>query len=220
MTARTLPLFPLPVVLFPGVTLPLHIFEPRYRRMVSDCMTGDRTFALVRLPEGMAERELPSGSIGCVARIETVDMLPDGRSNLSVAGVERVALDHFVESAAPYHVASVTPYADAEPPRPEDETRADSLRDTFDRVIAAARVLTGEQRDLPPLPEDPTLLVFRIAAMIDIDLDTRQQLLESRSPRLRLETMQAVLDRALPPLERRAEIRTRAKRNGHAPLEP
>lgn len=220
MTARTLPLFPLPVVLFPGVTLPLHIFEPRYRRMVSDCMTGDRSFALVRLPEGMAERELPPGSIGCVARIEKMDLLPDGRSNLSVAGVERVVLEQFVESAAPYHVARMSSYLDTEPPRPDDETRADSLRETFDRVIAAARALTGEQRDLPPLPDDPTLLVFRIAAMIDIDLETRQQLLESRSPRLRLERLQELLDRALPPLERRAEIRTRAKRNGHAPLEP
>jgi Lon protease-like protein len=154
-----------------------------------------------------------------VARIETLEMLPDGRSNLSVAGVERVALDGFVDSAAPYHVARVTEYADTEPARPDDEARADSLRETFDRVIAAARVLTGEQRDLPPLPDDATLLVFRIAAMIDIDLDTRQRLLESRSPRLRLETMQAVLDRALPPLEQRAEIRTRAKGNGHGPLE-
>lgn len=220
MTARTLPVFPLPVVLFPGVTLPLHIFEPRYRRMVSDCMAGDRTFALVRLPDGMAERELPSGSIGCVARIEKVEMLPDGRSNISVAGVERVALDRFVESAVPYHLARLTPYDDVEPVAADDAGRAESLRETFDRVVTAARALTGEQRDLPPLPKDPTLLVFRIAAMIDIDLDTRQHLLETRSPRLRLETLQSLLERALPSLEQRAEVRTRAKGNGKGPLEP
>jgi Lon protease-like protein len=219
VTARTLPFFPLPVVLFPGVTLPLHIFEPRYRRMVADVMEGDRLFALARLPEGVAETELPRGHVGCLAHIEQVQMLADGRSNIAVMGRERVALDHYVTSALPYHVVTFTGYEDDAAAAPADEETADRLRSTFGRVADAARRLSEDRRTLPELPDDPALLPFRIAAMIDLDLDTRQEILESRSVAARLGTLQSLLDRALPPLEERAAAHERAKSNGHGALE-
>ncbi|HJU90524.1 MAG TPA: LON peptidase substrate-binding domain-containing protein [Gemmatimonadaceae bacterium] len=219
MTARTLPFFPLPVVLFPGVTLPLHIFEPRYRRMIADVMEGDRLFALARLPDGMAERELPRGHVGCVAYVDQVQMLPDGRSNIAVMGRERVALDHYVTSDLPYHVVSFTIYEDESKLTPADVETASDLRTTFQRVAEAARRLSEDRRTLPDLPDDPTLLVFRIAAMIDLDLDTRQHILASRSPTERLAVLKSLLDRALPPLEERAEAHQRAKSNGRGALE-
>ena len=219
MTARTLPFFPLPVVLFPGVTLPLHIFEPRYRRMVADVMAGDRLFALARLPEGTAERELPRGYVGCVAHIDQVQALPDGRSNIAVMGRERLALDQYVTSELPYHIATFAVYEDETAATPSDAEAADHLRSTFQHVADAARRLSEDKRTLPELPDDPTLLAFRIAAMIDLDLDTRQQILTSRSPTERLGTLQSLLDRALPPLEERASAHQRAKSNGHGALE-
>ncbi|MGH7648032.1 MAG: LON peptidase substrate-binding domain-containing protein, partial [Gemmatimonadaceae bacterium] len=102
MDDRLLPLFPLPVVLFPGVARPLHIFEPRYRRLIADCLDGDRRFGLLFCADTANERALPPGQVGCIARIESADALPDGRSNIIIAGEERFALVRFIESDAPY----------------------------------------------------------------------------------------------------------------------
>jgi Lon protease-like protein len=220
VTARTLPFFPLPVVLFPGVTLPLHIFEPRYRRMIADCMAADRRFALARLPDGVAERELARGHVGCVAQIEQAEALPDGRSNIAVVGEARITLDQFIETDMPYHVISALPYEDSAPASASDAERAKKLRATFTEVADAARRLSEDRRTLPELPDEPTLLAFRIAAMIDLDLDTRQQILESRSVSERLDQLQLLLERALPPLRERATAHEHAKGNGHRALEP
>src|SRR5919108_2802881 len=121
--ALRLPIFPLAVVLFPGTPLPLHIFEPRYRRMLADCLAGDRRFGLIFLPEATAERELPPGHVGCVAYIEKAESLPDGRSNIAVSGQERFALGRFVDSPLPYHLAEVAEYLD----EPESQPALDSL---------------------------------------------------------------------------------------------
>src|SRR5260221_216042 len=77
MPARV-PLFPLATVLFPGTPLPLHIFEPRYRRMLADCLAGDRRFGLV---SGDADGDVPSpGAIGCTPGIQASHELPGGAS--------------------------------------------------------------------------------------------------------------------------------------------
>src|SRR5215468_2392515 len=88
-----LPLFPLPnVVLFPNVFLPLHIFEPRYRAMVSDALASDRMIGMVLLKPGWEseyEGRPPVYPTGCSGVITHVDRLPDGRYNLVLRGVER-----------------------------------------------------------------------------------------------------------------------------------
>src|SRR5262249_50645622 len=108
VTTRRLPLFPLPLVLFPGVPLPLHIFEPRYRIMLADCLEGDREFGIVFRPDGVAERDLPTGHVGCVAHVETTELLPDGRSNVIVRGTDRFVLDRYLDSARPYFMADTS----------------------------------------------------------------------------------------------------------------
>ena len=217
MTARTLPLFPLPVVLFPGVALPLHIFEPRYRRLLADCLAGDRRFGLIFLPESTAERELPRGQVGCVAHVESAETLPDGRSNIIVAGEERFAMEALVDSPLPYHVARVTEYADAPEPAASLEPLAESVRELFARVARAARALTDDRAPVPELPAEPTLLAYRIASLIDTTVEMRYRLLTSRSAAARLQEIAVLLTAAVDPLERRAGSHQRAKQNGRGP---
>src|SRR4051794_38929670 len=73
---RRLALFPLPVVLFPGTTMPLHIFEPRYRELIADCRRTGGGFGLI-LTTGGDERALPAGHVGCAAELREVETLPD-----------------------------------------------------------------------------------------------------------------------------------------------
>ena len=106
-------LFPLPVVLFPTARMPLHVFEPRYRRMVELALEQDRTFGLVYHD---ADRQGPflleEGRVGCVAHIEEFQPLPDGRSLLVARGGERFSIDDGIESGEPFYEALVSPYQD------------------------------------------------------------------------------------------------------------
>ena len=77
-----LPIFPLSVVLFPGTPLPLHIFEPRYRKMLADCLAGDRRFGIT--PAGKDDVMPEPGTVGCIAEVRVNQELPDGRSNVIV----------------------------------------------------------------------------------------------------------------------------------------
>jgi Lon protease-like protein len=214
VTLEKLPLFPLPLVLFPGTAIPLHIFEPRYRRMLSDCLAGDKRFGVVRLPDGVAEAELAPGTIGCVAEILNTEMLPDGRSNIIVRGVERFALESLVPSPYPYQLCRAADFEDEFEIGDELESLAMRVREVFQRVARAARTLSDDPEPLPDLPDEPPGLSFAIAAMIDIDLDTRQALLASRSPLERLRRLDALLSAALGSIVNRAHVHTLAKSNG------
>jgi len=219
VSASRLPLFPLPLVLFPGVPLPLHIFEPRYRQMLADCLEGDRRFGIVFRPEGMGERDLPPGYVGCVARIENSETLLDGRSNVVVTGVERFALERFVDTPRLYHVGEVAAYEDAPDGSEETSSLAERVRAIFRRVGRAARALADDTTPLPDLPDDVGLLSFSIASLIDLDPPARQRLLVSRSPLERLRQLDAILAPAVEAIEARAAVHARAKSNGHGPHE-
>jgi ATP-dependent Lon protease len=216
-TRRRLPLFPLPLVLFPGVPLPLHIFEPRYRTMLADCLSGDHEFGVIFRPEGVAERDLPPGHVGCVARIENSERLPDGRANVLIRGGERFALDRFLDSPMPYNVGETSPYVDMAEPIAALVPIADRVRVLFARVGTAARALADDPDALPPLPDDPTMLAYAIAALIDMDPPSRQRLLASRSAGDRLRQIESLLSPAVDSLELRATVHDRAKSNGHGP---
>lgn len=209
-----LPLFPLPLVLFPGTPLPLHVFEPRYREMLADCLDSDQRFGLVNLPQDTAELELPPGRVGCIAEILQSDQLADGRSNIVVRGLDRFALVEIVPPEKPYHIAHVEPYAD-EPEYGNDlDALASRMKDMFEVVGRAARTLADDSDPLPELPDDPPMLSFAIAAVLDLDVDVRQRILESRSPVGRLRDLERLLAPALPALVARADVHKRAKSNG------
>ena len=217
MSVYLLPLFPLPLVLFPSAPLPLHIFEPRYRQMLSDCIERDSRFGIVYRPEHMAETDLEAGRIGCVAEVDDAHVLPDGRSNIVVHGVRRFSLQRFVVSPAPYQVGEVADYDDM----PEDTAAlapaASRVRELFDRVGRAARTLSDEHDPLPPLPEEPGALSFGIAQLIDMEAARRQELLVSRLASGRLATIEALLSGAVDSIEARARVHGRAKSNGRGP---
>jgi Lon protease-like protein len=218
--ARRIPLFPLPLVLFPGAPLPLHIFEPRYRQLLADCLAGERRFGIVFRPEGVPERELPPGHVGCIARIESSEPLPDGRSNVLVIGERRFVIERLLTAGAPYHEAMVHDFDDDESTATEElEPLGERVRELFERVGRAARTLADEREALPSLPDDPALLSFAIASLIDLDPSRRQRLLASRSPVGRLRDLEQTLGAALGNLEQRAEVHIRAKANGHGPQE-
>jgi Lon protease-like protein len=197
--------------------MPLHIFEPRYRMMLADCLEGDREFGIAFRPDGVAERDLPSGHVGCVARIESTELLPDGRSNMIVRGADRFALDRYLDSTRPYHVAETSRYDDAEEQPLTLAPGAARVRELFTRVGTAARTIQDDPDALPMLPDDPALLAFAVAALIEMDAPARQRLLMSRSPSDRLREIELLLSPAVDSLERRATVHVRAKSNGHGP---
>jgi uncharacterized protein len=143
---RLLPIFPLPtVVLFPGTFLPLHIFEPRYREMVSVCLEGDRHLGMALLSEG---RESDAGnslfhSIGGAGEIVEHERLPDGRYNLVLAGRFRYRVLEEIPGQ-PYRLARVEVLPPASPP-----DRA--------KIQTALRVYQtlATRMDLPDLPSRP-----------------------------------------------------------------
>lgn len=214
MTFDQLPLFPLPLVLLPGTALPLHIFEPRYRQLLADCLEGDKRFGIVRLPEGVAEKDIAPGTIGCIAEIVSNERLPDGRSNIVVRGAERFALVSFIASQRPYHMCTAELLEDEFEIGGELDTIAERVREMFRRVARAARTLADDPDPLPELPDDAASLSFAITSMIDMGLDARQEILSSRSRLERLRHLDRVLSAALGPILARAQVHTRAKTNG------
>ena len=135
-----LPLFPLDMVLFPGTPLPLHIFEPRYRAMLADCLAGDERFGL--LPAARDGSTPPPGTVGCVARIRASHQLPDGRSNIVVVGERRFLLRQGVTGSTPYLVGLVDTFDDLPGPEVPPEVHA-ALREVATSYLDAVETLGG-----------------------------------------------------------------------------
>jgi Lon protease-like protein len=208
-----LPLFPLPLVLLPEARLPLHVFEPRYRQLLTDCQASGGEFGIVYRPVGAAEQP-PAGAVGCRARLVEVEPLPDGRSNILVAGGARFRVLQVVHAPAPYAVARVEAHDDL----PDDEAElavvGASVRALFERVARAVGAVADDVLALPELPPDPTLLAFAVAAVVDLELPMRQAMLDSRSALERLAQLDALLGAAVAPAEERARVHVRSRSNG------
>ena len=196
-----LPLFPLDVVLFPGTALPLHIFEPRYKEMIGECLAQRRTFGVVRaLEQGLAE-------IGCTAEIiNVVREYPDGRLNLVTEGRQRFELLR-VNQERSFLQAEVL-MIDDEPggPPPADAARAVQLHSELLAIAGATQDLSAS---------GPTLLSFQLAGSVPLDLDFKQKLLALRSEPERLNLFISYLETILPNLRRAASAREKAGGNGH-----
>ena len=207
-----LPVFPLSVVLFPGTPMPLHIFEPRYRQMLDDCLAGDRRFGIT--PSGQAGGAPDPGMVGCIAEVRVNQQLPDGRSNIVVLGGDRFVVTELLDDPSPYHVATVRTFEELPGTLPSAEHAA-KLREAFIRYAALVRELSDALPQDPELPEDPVALSFHAAAGLDIDAATKQRLLVERSTARRV----GALLLALPPLiataEQALEVHRRAHTNGH-----
>ena len=206
-----LPLFPLSVVLFPGTPLPLHIFEPRYRQLLTDCLAGDRRFGIT--PTGTSQEAPDPGMVGCTAEVRVNQELPDGRSNIVVLGGDRFVVSTVVDDPAPYFVAAVQTFDDeagTTPPPP----RVALLREAFTRYADMMRELSDVEPRSADLPEEPLPLSFHVAAAVDVEAPVKQQLLVERSTARRVEALLVVLTAVSSGLERALVVHRRAHTNG------
>ncbi len=185
--------------------------------MLADCLTRDRRFGVVCLQENVDERDIPIGTVGCIALIEQVAPLPDGRSNLVVNGTHRFTLERFVPDAAPYHVGEVATIDDDPEPPLLLKTEAEHLRALFTRVGRSARSLANDQSPPPELPEEAADVSFVVAQYLDLELAAKQALLASRSPSHRLRHLVELLDAVADSMDERADVHERAGGNGNGP---
>ena len=215
---RQLPLFPLPVALFPGTPLPLHIFEPRYRQMLKDIKITNSLFGIPFFDAGeSAENRPPLGTVGCVAELRDDQKAEDGRSNILTVGVVRFRIEDYVETGDPYFVGEVSYFEDEEEDAELLEPRSRAVRDLFFRVAKAVRELAGETVELPDLPDiTPVQLSFFVAASVDFDVKLKYDLLETRSTAERLKRLYELLSQAVNQVESRADIHKVAQTNGHS----
>lgn len=211
-----LALFPLPMVLFPGTVELLHIFEPRYRAMLADCLAADRRFGVICCDKGMAEGAIAVGTLGTVAHIETVQHLDDGRSNIAIRGLERFRFRGYQTTNLAYRVGEVEP---CEATREHvDAPTLRRLGALFDRAVTASRRLVGDRGPLPDLPAADEARTFAMAQFLELSLATRQELLATTDAEARAERLIGLLVELLPALEERAATRERAQSNGHGHL--
>jgi Lon protease-like protein len=212
-----LPIFPLSVVLFPGTPLPLHVFEPRYRRLLADALAADRRFGIT--PTGTAGEAPDPGMVGCTAEIRVNQPLEDGRSNIVVLGGERFVVVSLLDEPLPYHVASVDAFDDEPGTLPSDE-RAAELRTAYARYAGLARELSDAEAGETELPDDPRALSFHAAAGIEVESVLKQRLLVERSTARRIEALLMLLPRLTGVLERALVVHRRAHTNGRGNAYP
>lgn len=205
-----LPIFPLSVVLFPGTPLPLHIFEPRYQRMLGDCLADDRRFGIT--PGASSDAPEP-GAIGCVAEVRVNQELPDGRSNIVVVGGSRFVVSRLLNESLPYLTADVQPFEDHPGSAPAPD-RVEALRELFTRYLAELRELNDTLPEEAALPDDGLSLSFQVAGQIECDLGVKQRLLAERSTARRVDALIMLLPVLTSAVERGIKVHQRAHGNG------
>lgn len=187
VTPADLPMFPLDTVLFPGMALPLHIFEQRYRSLVADCLRGDREFGVVLIERG---HEVGGGEtrfyVGTVARILQEAAMPDGRWVLLAVGTRRIRIEQWLPDN-PYPKALAEDLDDYPPA--EDDMEALSR---VERLVRRSLALAAELDEGPTvastveLVEDPVAACWQLCAIAPLGPLDQQQLLEAPTVSARL----------------------------------
>ena len=193
-------LFPLNLVLVPGEQAPLHIFEPRYRELIGECLDSGDEFGLV-LEDDDGMRDV---GVRC-AVVEVIDRFPDGRLNVVVEAHDRFQLVGLTEGRT-FHTGEI----EAVP----DETDTPSDDEVEECLAAYARVVAAAEADLDELDLDADSIAYQIASRVDFGTVIKQGLLELRSERERVLRLAPMLNQAAEAVERETEIRHRAGSNG------
>jgi Lon protease-like protein len=196
-----LPLFPLEVVLFPGAPLPLHIFEPRYKEMIGECLEQKRPFGMVRVKENAL------ASVGCSAAIlNVIKKYEDGRLDIAAEGRQRFEIDHLNHERS-FFQGEVTFFDDE--PSPVGEASRKALIELHEQLFS----ILGQA---PELEVNAPSLSFHLANELPVDLDFKQTLLEMKSEAERIATLTEYYRATIPKVEKTLRARERASRNGHA----
>jgi len=197
---RDFPLFPLALVALPAEVVPLHIFEPRYRTMISECLEQEREFGIVWASEDATR------PIGCAARItDVLETLPDGRMNILTEGTRPFKVVE-EQHDLPYPAATI-------------EWLQDDPEKLSEPVVLAAceiyRELVEQATDKEPDPgELAEMSAYEMAATVDFGLDAKQELLDLRSENARLTFVTRLLRAALKRLDFIERAQARARSNG------
>lgn len=191
-----LPLFPLNSVLFPGATLPLHIFEPRYRQMINECIDQESAFGVVLIESGP---EVGDGArphrVGVTARITDVERMDDGRMTISTVGQDRFEIMG-TSHERPYLLGDVRILADLDADTSEAQREAERVRALFLRFFQLTLAVRGEWARHVTMPRNPGHVADSIASRLPIANDLKQQLLQELSVPRRLADVAHLLDPA------------------------
>jgi Lon protease-like protein len=190
--AEQLPILPLNTVLFPGVTMPLHVFEDRYRALVHHLLTiSDKTmrlFGIVAIREGYevgAHGVQSVHRVGCVAQMTSVEPYADGRFDIEVVGRKRMRLDG-LDTSGTYLVGDVETVGEQPDTSPESLAEAARAMETFLAYREQLSEMRGGDVLDGDLPRDPEYLSYSLAATCLLTLQERQALLEASTARDRL----------------------------------
>ena len=195
-----LPLFPLEIVVFPGAPLPLHIFEPRYKEMIGECLSQNRAFGMVRAKENAVS------AIGCSASIlEVVKKYEDGRLDIAAEGIQRFEIIQ-VNQERSFLQAEVNFFDD------EPSTTSKGASDTVIQLHEQLFAVMGQTIEVD---RDAAFLSFRLAQDLPVDLDFKQTLLEMKSEAERIELLTEYYQATIPKIENSLRVRQRASGNGH-----
>lgn len=196
-SAIELPLFPLDVVLFPGTVMPLHIFEPRYRQMIEDCLQEEKPFGLVLArPESEHLQEQPY-TVGTMAEISNLDRLEDGRYTLMAVGLKRFRI---LEShrEKPYLSGIVLPYDDKVELDTELASPMEQANQLFSQYMEILLEAENSHDLLEHLPENAESLSYFVAYFLDVQDEWKQHCLEMTSTKQRLLEEITILRREVP----------------------
>jgi Lon protease-like protein len=191
-------------VLVPTERVPLHIFEPRYRELIGECLDADEEFGVLLQEQGEERR-----TVGTRAAVtDVLGVLPDGRMNIAIEGRERFRVVELHDDRSFLTATTAAVEDDPDPPDPAD---VEAALDVFVRL----QQVVGSKRE-PPDAATPQL-DFEIVARVDFGNPQKQELLELTSPRLRLVRLVELLEHALEALTLERQMQESASRNGKVP---
>jgi Lon protease-like protein len=195
-----LPLFPLDVVLFPGAPLPLHIFEPRYKELITECLTHKIPFGMVR------SKENALAEVGCTAVIVKVNKkYEDGRLDIVTQGKQRFAIEQ-LNQERPFLRGEVLFFDDEPSKVTQDET------ETVIKLHQQLFAVLGQPIEVEPVYPS---LSFQLTHELPVDLDFKQTILEMKSEAERIETLIEYYRSTIPKVELTLKARDMASGNGH-----
>ena len=197
-----IPLFPLDLVLLPGVPLPLHIFEPRYKEMIKECLEAKKHFGLIRM------HDETMSTIGCTAEIiQVLKAYPDGRSDILTEGKRRFEVLQTNQERSFLQAEVFFLDDDSTAAAKADIQKAMGLHDEIMQLAGAQPESRGEI--------DTNQLAYRLAGSLPFDPDFQQALLEMNSEAERMQAIISFFERILPVLQRSARAKRKAGGNGH-----
>jgi len=192
----TIPIFPLEdVMLFPGMSVPLHIYEPRYKAMIADALKGSRIIGMVQLRPGYEkdyDRSPSVFQVGCAGVINEVEQLPNGEYNIVLGALGKYRITR-EEASRPYRIAHVTAIADEV--ADGDQSALHARRQRLEALIRESGGRTG----LRGVPDNITddRLVNGISQLAHIDELDRERLLEQPTPLARADALIAILEKMI-----------------------